>query len=515
MPLVAKMRRISIVIVGLMFCAVSLATVGFLAVAPNASAETTYTAHAPIYIDGNSGFTAENGVTGGNGTETDPYIIGNWKIPVQNEYGIRLQNADAFVTIQNCEIYNSNQQGRGIWLYKNTNVKMEKIIVHNIEYNAGFILENSFNTTMSNCTAFNCDGGIAFYESSNNTVFNCVLINNYKTGIYLSFSSEIAIVNCSINTNSDGISLSSSSKNTISNCEICNNSYNGIGLGDSSNNTITNNKIANHSIYGLYIGGRARLSGNNRIYQNEFNANYPQSRQANDYNGNNFWNGSEKGNRWSSWTGPDANRNGIVDNPYELDGGTVAKDYYPIAMKTVPGRITGLEMVPSNKQISLSWNPPDDDGGLDIDYYIIYRNGAEIAHSTTTSYVDTNLKRGQNYYYGVTAHNALGETEILYGVNTIEMVSVHLTSIIEEYARFFLIAGAIAISVIAILVVIVIIIKAKKKKKMRTPAPKSEVEWETPTKPIKCPACGTIFKISTTGPLKIKCPNCGKSGTLK
>jgi len=41
------------------------------------------TPHAPIRINSNSDFTAENGVTGGNGTESDPYIISNYeKTPV-------------------------------------------------------------------------------------------------------------------------------------------------------------------------------------------------------------------------------------------------------------------------------------------------------------------------------------------------------------------------------------------------------------------------------------------------
>ncbi len=31
--------------------------------------------HPPILINGNGGFTTENGVTGGSGTASDPYII--------------------------------------------------------------------------------------------------------------------------------------------------------------------------------------------------------------------------------------------------------------------------------------------------------------------------------------------------------------------------------------------------------------------------------------------------------
>ncbi len=36
--------------------------------------------HSPIYIKGNDGFTMENGVISGNGTQENPYIIENLKI---------------------------------------------------------------------------------------------------------------------------------------------------------------------------------------------------------------------------------------------------------------------------------------------------------------------------------------------------------------------------------------------------------------------------------------------------
>ena len=39
-----------------------------------------YTSHDPILIVGNENFTTANGVTGGNGTEADPYVIDGWEI---------------------------------------------------------------------------------------------------------------------------------------------------------------------------------------------------------------------------------------------------------------------------------------------------------------------------------------------------------------------------------------------------------------------------------------------------
>src|SRR5205809_612946 len=61
-----------------------------------------YQSHAPIVINGDSGFTTSNGVTKGSGTSSDPYIIDDWYIDgcaCQN--GIDIRNTDAYFDIQN------------------------------------------------------------------------------------------------------------------------------------------------------------------------------------------------------------------------------------------------------------------------------------------------------------------------------------------------------------------------------------------------------------------------------
>jgi len=59
-----------------------LITVSFLAMAVSflptnrvSAAPDGLTSHDPIYIEGNAGFTAANGVVAGSGTAGDPYII--------------------------------------------------------------------------------------------------------------------------------------------------------------------------------------------------------------------------------------------------------------------------------------------------------------------------------------------------------------------------------------------------------------------------------------------------------
>ncbi|HEV3171228.1 MAG TPA: PKD domain-containing protein, partial [Actinocrinis sp.] len=91
----------------------------------------------------------------------------------------------------------------------------------------------------------------------------------------------------------------------------------------------------------------------------------------------------------------------------------------PIA-GTVPGAPTGLTATAGTGQVSLSWTPPSNTGGENINSYNVYRStasGQETLLTTggcsglgaVTSCTDTGLTAGQTYYYKVTAVNAIGE----------------------------------------------------------------------------------------------------------
>jgi parallel beta-helix repeat protein len=80
----------------------------------------------------------------------------------------------------------------------------------------------------------------------------------------------------------------------------------------------------------------------------------------------------------------------------------------PAVAPTVPGIPTGLKATPGNDQVSLSWTAPGSNGGMAIDYYIVYQNGIAIYHPTTTSQNVTSLTNGQSYNFTVAAHNSVG-----------------------------------------------------------------------------------------------------------
>jgi chitodextrinase len=86
---------------------------------------------------------------------------------------------------------------------------------------------------------------------------------------------------------------------------------------------------------------------------------------------------------------------------------TAAVTAVPVQFITVPGVPLGLIATAGSGQVSLSWTAPDD-GGAPINHYIVFRNGEDVAHTTTTSAVVTGLANGQTYSFTVAAHNLVG-----------------------------------------------------------------------------------------------------------
>jgi titin len=58
--------------------------------------------------------------------------------------------------------------------------------------------------------------------------------------------------------------------------------------------------------------------------------------------------------------------------------------------------------------VTLNWTAPAFNGGSVIDYYVVYRDGVDVAHPAITTVSITGLTNGQAYSFTVAVHNAAG-----------------------------------------------------------------------------------------------------------
>jgi len=196
--------------------------------------------HAPIRINGNDEFLPENGVTGGSGTEVDPYIIENWVIISDGSAseGIFINTTDAYFIIRNCTIqgfYHPVEFYQGIEFSEVTHGRIEDTKVN--ESAIGIYIRYSAENEIENCMCFDCpvypDGyGIDIFRSTNITIISSTCYN-MSYGISLSHSSDIILqkTNCYNNTERGVMSFADTRMNYLmEECSFWNNTWGGVYL---------------------------------------------------------------------------------------------------------------------------------------------------------------------------------------------------------------------------------------------------------------------------------------------
>lgn len=88
-----------------------------------------------IQIYGDDGFTASNGVVGGRGTASDPYVIKGWDIQTRLDIGIKVARTTAWFTIVDCEVGSGDQPTNqfSIFLDSVSNCKISHVSAGNCQ----------------------------------------------------------------------------------------------------------------------------------------------------------------------------------------------------------------------------------------------------------------------------------------------------------------------------------------------------------------------------------------------
>jgi len=336
-------------------------------------------------------------LNGGNGisvTSSSGGVVGNNTCVGSAQYGINVESSSGLTVSDNtC----TGSSADGIRLYQsNGNRITRNDCTGNLGSGIGLNYYSSVNSVDNNtCEAQNGNYGIALISVCNsNVVENNTCDNIQGQGVYLgSCNDNIVRFNAFSNTGDAGISLYDSSGNTINWNTITDASQYGpaaIIIQAAPRNVISNNTCTNSRAWGIYMSSGSdntvvennTVSGSNgtgiavaisngcsihdnlvmdssgyavalyfsttgnRVWNNTFlfnngatdvwNASRPQAYDG----GTNSWNTSGTphgyGNFWNDWTTPDMDHDGIVDNPYALNGTSAAYDYYPLAGPLAP-----------------------------------------------------------------------------------------------------------------------------------------------------------------------------------
>lgn len=227
----------------------SLALAGVCLSITPAEAAQAYTLHDVIQIDGNSAFTAENGVTGGQGTEEDPYILEGWVINASlaagSAGGIQISHTDVYFKIRDVRVELGGSLYCGIWLSNVRNAWVEdSVLVDNYE---GITLNSTVGLTIKNNTLINNSFSGVYARASEYVNIELNEITDSKYGVYSHYCEQVQIVDNEISDNEYGVYLNCSSNSSISGNDIARNQY-GIYLTECDDIDLSSNSLVDNDV---------------------------------------------------------------------------------------------------------------------------------------------------------------------------------------------------------------------------------------------------------------------------
>ena len=225
------------------------------------NASTSYTVHSPIQIIGNPGFTQQNGVIGGTGTRSDPYLIQGWSIvAASGQAAIEIDSTNAYFLILNVQLPNAQP---GIYLKDVANGSVENSTLTNSDF--GIRIESSTNITISGNSISGYYGGVYVGDvlSAPQTTGLTIVNNTFSGAGATVWSSQSLPSNLNITGNTfllTGVSTTSYG------ATVARNSITGEGLTpayltvEGNSSIVTDNLITGD----IQVGGSGTMVRNNR-----------------------------------------------------------------------------------------------------------------------------------------------------------------------------------------------------------------------------------------------------------
>ncbi len=146
--------------------------------------------HDPIVILGNTGFNASNGVVGGIGTASNPYVIAGWIIDAPPSMGVQIRGTDAHAVVRDVAV--TGAPTAGFYTFDVSNVTFANVTALG-SAGDGLRLESSNEVEILKSNASANGNGIAVVGSWNVTVSENNVTLNREDGIVISQSTAILV----------------------------------------------------------------------------------------------------------------------------------------------------------------------------------------------------------------------------------------------------------------------------------------------------------------------------------
>ncbi len=208
-----------------------------------AASSSHYVTRAPILIQGDQDFTAANGVTGGSGTEADPYVIEGWEINASASHGIWIRNAASSLIIQD-------------------------VYVHSGGANDGILLENISSADLVNLTTAGNWHGIRVTDSGFVSIEKAEVESNHvgirivDTLVPFIFRSNVTL------SGSNGIEIDSAEEGSVGENIVTSNAGDGLHISDFPGCEVIGNLVAENGGYGINLLSACVSAGDNVVLSN-------------------------------------------------------------------------------------------------------------------------------------------------------------------------------------------------------------------------------------------------------
>jgi parallel beta-helix repeat protein len=212
-----------------------------------------YAALEPVIIASNEDFTAENGVTGGKGTQADPYIIEKWSVNASlangSAGGFTISHTDAHFVIRDVVVYDGGDLYCGIFLSNVMNCRIERVVLtDNYE---GVTVNSTSDLWISDSEIQgNVFSGIYCIASEGVHVEGSE-VGNSTYGIYLSICADTLLVGNNVNSGDKAVLVNESERVTVQGNNISDSEY-GIYFDSASDCAVIGNSITRNSC-GVHI----------------------------------------------------------------------------------------------------------------------------------------------------------------------------------------------------------------------------------------------------------------------